>query len=218
MNRQFYRLAAIDLILSCCLFAQVDANKGSISGLVLDSHDAALPEANVTVHSMSTGAVRKTRTNEKGYYRVGALDAGSYELQVSAESLSFGVKDLTVSVGAGVEVDVRMRSNVTSDKVEADFSSVSVTDASSSQVFSRQVITDLPVNGRRFQDFASLAPGVQANAATRNQLSFLGQSGVYANIMVDGADYNEPFLGGIRGSERAMFAFTIPKAPFRSSR
>ncbi|MGI8991488.1 MAG: TonB-dependent receptor [Bryobacteraceae bacterium] len=190
----------------------MDANKGSISGIVLDSKEAPVPDAGVTAHNGSTGATRETRTNDRGYYRFAALDSGSYDVRVEAVSLGVSVKDVVVNVGAGVEVNIRLGLNASSERIEADTSSVSVTDASASQVFPREAIRDLPIDGRRFQDFASLAPGAQANAATRNQISFLGQSGVYANTMVDGGDYNEPFLGGIRGSERAMFAFTIPQS------
>ena len=89
---------------------------------------------------------------------------------------------------------------------------MAITDATASQVFPLEVIRDLPIDGRRFQDFAVLAPTVQADAETRDQLSFLGQRGAYSNVMIDGADYNEPFLGGIRGGDRAIFAFTVPQS------
>ncbi len=46
---------------------------------------------------------------------------------------------------------------------------------------------------------------------SRGQLSFAGQRGINANVSVDGADYNEPFFGGIRGGERSNNAFTVPQ-------
>ena len=45
---------------------------------------------------------------------------------------------------------------------------------------------------------------------SRGQLSFAGQRGINANVSVDGADYNQPFFGGIRGGERSNNAFTMP--------
>jgi hypothetical protein len=72
-------------------------------------------------------------------------------------------------------------------------------------------------NGRRFQDFAELTPTVQASSETRGQLSFVGQHGINSNVVIDGADYNEPFVGGIRGGERSIVAFSARrKARFRS--
>src|SRR4029453_9092209 len=71
-------------------------------------------------------------------------------------------------------------------------------------------INDLPINGRRFQDFVTLTPTVQVDTS-RGQLSFAGQRGINSNVNVDGADYNQPFFGGIRGGERSNNAFTVPQ-------
>ena len=46
---------------------------------------------------------------------------------------------------------------------------------------------------------------------SRGQLSFAGQRGINGNISVDGADFNQPFFGGIRGGERSNNAFTVPQ-------
>src|SRR4029079_3123070 len=32
-----------------------------------------------------------------------------------------------------------------------------------------------------------------------------------SNVTIDGADYNQPFFGGIRGGERSNLAFTVPQ-------
>ena len=50
-----------------------------------------------------------------------------------------------------------------------------------------------------------------AGRSPRGQLSFSGQRGINSNISVDGADFNQPFFGGIRGGERSNNAFTIPQ-------
>ena len=38
-----------------------------------------------------------------------------------------------------------------------------------------------------------------------------GQRGINSNVSIDGADYNQPFFGGIRGGERSNNAFTVPQ-------
>jgi hypothetical protein len=75
---------------------------------------------------------------------------------------------------------------------------------------SEDAIDNLPINGRRFQDFITLTPTVQVDTS-RGQLSFAGQRGINSNVSIDGADYNQPFFGGIRGGERSNNAFTIPQ-------
>jgi len=78
-------------------------------------------------------------------------------------------------------------------------------------IINTQAIENLPINGRRFTDFAALTPTVQINPQ-RGSISFAGQRGIYGNVMVDGADYNNPFFGGTRGGERSNFVPTIPQA------
>ena len=73
-----------------------------------------------------------------------------------------------------------------------------------------EAIANLPINGRRFQDFISPTPTAQVDPS-RGQLSFSGQRGINCNISVDGVDFNQPFFGGIRGGERSNFAFTVPQ-------
>jgi hypothetical protein len=97
-------------------------------------------------------------------------------------------------------------------EVDLTASFLSVVDTHNNQILPRAAIRDLPINGRRFQEFATLTPTVLALPETRGQLSFVGQRGVNSNVMVDGLDYNDPYLGGIRGGERSLFAFTIPQS------
>ena len=73
-----------------------------------------------------------------------------------------------------------------------------------------EAIDNLPINGRRFQDFVTLTPTVQIDTS-RGQLSFAGQRGINSNVNIDGADYNQPFFGGLRGGERSNNAFTVPQ-------
>jgi hypothetical protein len=200
----------IPVLANAVLWGQ--SNKASISGLVLDAKSNPVPDAIVVAQDNATGRMREARTNEHGFYRFGTVDAGFYDIQVKAPSLGVDVKDVEVHAGGWVEVNVRIALNKSSERVDLESSSVSITDSLSTHVFPFEVIRDLPIDGRRFQDFATLAPTVQADDASLNELSFLGQRPVYANVMIDGADYNEAFQGGIRGGDRANFAFTVPQS------
>src|SRR4029453_6090446 len=71
-------------------------------------------------------------------------------------------------------------------------------------------IRNLPINGRRFQDFITLTPTGQVDTS-RGQLSFAGQRGINSNLSIAGADSTQPFFAGIRGGERSNNAFTIPQ-------
>ena len=101
--------------------------------------------------------------------------------------------------------------------VTAETSVVETTTDTSDVTLDNQAISNLPINGRRFHDFVSLTPTAQVEPQ-RGQISLAGQRGINGNISIDGADYNQPFFGGIRGGERSQFTFTIPQEAIREFR
>jgi Carboxypeptidase regulatory-like domain len=194
------------------LAAQTTANKSSIGGVVTDSSSAVIPGARVTVNNEATGLSRGAVTNSAGAYQFTALDPGTYSLKVESGSAGASVRSITLSIGGATRVNVRLSVKENLQSIDLSESSASTTEAGAAELLNEEVINNLAVNGRRFQDFAQLAPATEALTQTRGQLSFSGQRGIYSNVMVEGSDYNEPFLGGIRGGERSSYAFTIPQS------
>ena len=66
----------------------------------------------------------------------------------------------------------------------------------------RREISDLPINGRRYYDFALLTPGVTRDGRF-GLLSFRGTSGNFDNYMVEGNDDNQAYFSENRGRYRA---------------
>lgn len=201
------------LLLLCALlvWGQADANKAQLSGTVLDPKGAVVPGASIKVRNTATGFLRELKSGAEGQYRAVQLDPGTYE--IVAESAGFAPSTLTgisLSVGASLSINITLQVQATTQSIEVADSMINVALPAPSAMVTSQAIQDLPINGRRFQDFATLTPTVQVEPS-RGQLSFAGQRGVNGNIMVDGADYNQPFFGGIRGGERSNFNFTIPQ-------
>lgn len=201
------------LLLLCPIltWGQADANRAQLSGTVLDPKAAAVPNATVKIRNVATGLQRELRTNDVGQFRAVQLDPGSYELV--AESAGFAPTTLTgiaLAVGASVDLNITLQIQATTQSIEVADTMINVALPAPNAMVTARAIEDLPINGRRFQDFATLTPTVQVEP-TRGQLSFAGQRGINGNIMVDGADYNQPFFGGIRGGERSNFNFTIPQ-------
>ncbi|MBI3210426.1 MAG: TonB-dependent receptor [Candidatus Solibacter usitatus] len=207
----FFRILSITLAMVALLFGQADANRGQIIGTVVDAKGALVPGAKISVRNVTTGFTRQLTTNESGQYRILQLDAGNYE--VTAEGAGFApskVAGIVVSVGSSVGINITLQVQAVTTTVEVADSLMNVS-PSLSTVINTTSITNLPINGRRFQDFATLTPTVQVEPS-RSQLSFAGQRGINSNIMLDGADYNQPFFGGIRGGERSNSVLTVPQS------
>lgn len=199
--------------LTFLVFGQVDANKGQIVGTVFDANKSVVPNAKIKIKNVATGFTRELTTGGDGSYRAVQLDAGNYELV--AESQGFApatLKGIVVAVGSAINIDVTLQVQATSTTVEVSAGMISEVTPAPSAVVNSTAITNLPINGRRVQDFAVLTPTVQVNDGTRGQLSFAGQRAIYSNIMLDGADNNQPFFGGIRGGERSNSVLTVPQS------
>ncbi|MGQ9918470.1 MAG: carboxypeptidase regulatory-like domain-containing protein, partial [Bryobacteraceae bacterium] len=210
MSRNLW-LGVLLLLCPILTWGQADANRAQLSGTVLDPKAAAVPNATVKIRNVATGLQRELRTNDLGQFRAVQLDPGSYELV--AESAGFAPTTLTgiaLAVGASVDLNITLQLQATTQSIEVADTMINVALPAPTAMVTSRAIEDLPINGRRFQDFATLTPTVQVEP-TRGQLSFAGQRGINGNIMVDGADYNQPFFGGIRGGERSNFNFTIPQ-------
>lgn len=210
------RYAAILLVAPLLSFAQPSANKADISGVIVGPQGFPVPDAEIRIRNLATGVTRNLRSDESGKYLAIALDPGTYV--VTSEAPGFAearVENVALTVGSSFVINIHLPVQSTSTAVAASETVMSHVQVQPSMTVDTTAIADLPINGRRFQDFAQLAPSVQVTSSTRNQLSFSGQRGINSNIMLDGGDYNQPFYGGIRGGERSNTIITIPQSAIK---
>lgn len=199
-------------VFSAMLFGQADANKGQINGTVLDPKQALVPNAKITIKNASTNAARQLTSGTEGEFRAVLLDPGQYDVTVEASGFATAeLKGVVVSAGSAVRLPVVLTLGTTTVVVEVTEAVTGVDLTAPTSIIGSNAIQNLPINGRRFTDFATLTPSVQINPQ-RGSISFAGQRGIYGNIMVDGADYNNPFFGGARGGERSNFVPTVPQS------
>lgn len=186
------------------------AATGGIEGVVTDSTGAVLPGATVTVRNMDMNVPRELVTDTTGRYRAEALQPGRYEVSVALSGFAAQpVADIRVLVGQLVPVDVRMHPAGVAEEIsvvaEAPLVDTRRTDVSN--VVDQDQISNLPLNGRRWDYFVMLSPGV-TNDGSFGLISYRGISGLYNNNMVDGADNNQAFFSEARGRTRAVYAIS----------
>lgn len=194
--------------------AQSQASTGQITGVVSDSTGAIVPNATVTLVSQSTNSEQTATTSDDGIYRFVLLQPGTYTVKTSAASFSEQTLNVEVQVGRSTDADFTLGAGDVSAIVEVSAEGVQTTASNFDAVQSDTSIQNLPINGRRFQDFATLTPGAQIDAS-RGQISLSGQRGINGNVNVDGVDFSQPFFGGIRGGERSNSSFSIPQESIR---
>jgi len=184
---------------------------GQVVGTTYDSTGALVPQAKVTLSSKATGLTREEASDDEGLYRFILVPVGFYTVSFNKAGFKTYKVDVEVTVGAAITVNARLEVGEVSQVVEVTASAlIESTQPNPDALIGVRPIEELPINGRRFQDFVTLTPTVQIEPQ-RNGISFAGQRGINGNVTIDGADYNEPFFGGIRGGERSNNAFTIPQ-------
>jgi Carboxypeptidase regulatory-like domain/TonB-dependent Receptor Plug Domain len=191
--------------------AQSQATTAEINGRVVDAQGGALPGVSVTAKNVETGYTLTAVTSGEGLYLLPLLPPGAYDVTMELAGFGSTTRRVALTVGASITYNHTLQLSGVAETLTVTASTplIETTATVRTTTLNEDAIDNLPINGRRFQDFITLTPTVQVDTQ-RGQLSFAGQRGINSNVSVDGADYNQPFFGGIKGGERSNTAFTIP--------
>ena len=92
---------------------------GSITGVVLDPSGGVIPNSQVSVTNLGTGAKRDTNTGSTGVFNVANLEVGSYRLRVSAQGFTtYDRSDLHLAANQVLNVNVELAVGATTSVVE----------------------------------------------------------------------------------------------------
>jgi hypothetical protein len=209
-------LSALMMVMAipASLWAQA-SGASSIEGVVTDAKGAGLTRAAVVLRNMDTGVARDVFTDSGGRYRADALPPGWYEVAATLRGfVARPVSGVQTQVGQTVTVDLQMQPGGVVEEltVTSEVPLVDTTRTDVSSIISEVSIQNLPINGRRWENFVLLSPGV-TNDGGFGLVSYRGISGLYNNNTVDGMDNNQAFFSEARGRTRA--SYTISQAAIR---
>jgi len=212
-KRIFAIAAAAVLVVSAAIpvTAQTAAT-GTISGTVTDVSGAIVPNASVAVINTDTGATRSLNANGSGEFISTFLQPGHYE--VIANGAGFGKvdrKNLILTVGQVLSVDVALpAASATTEVTVTDESPLIDTEKTQvSQTISQEMVSNLPVNGRRYDNFVLLTTNVVPDGNS-GLISYRGISGLYNTNLIDGANNQQAFFSEARGRAiGAPYVFSV---------
>jgi len=192
------------LVLGTVRVGWAQMTTGAIDGTVVDQSAAALPGAAITVTDEATGRTRTTTSSPQGFFRLDSLPPGAYTVRAELHGFKpgeyrgvvlAGTKVVTVTLSLGIasgaeQVDVLGEAplvNVTQDQLKTQVDS--------------QMMHDLPISTRRFQDLALLVAGVNLDLAasqggTSDPIAFFGFDERNKALYVDGVDLNDELTRG----------------------
>jgi len=205
LKSRLFLLFSIMFLVPMFAIAQTTISTGSIIGYVTDPQGAVVAGARVTISNAGTGQTITLATNSAGAYNSGALQPGSYTVQMSGAGFRTTTTTVQVQVGNTATANARLQVGRQDQVVEVTGSAVEVnTEQPTVQgVLTSRDIENLPTGSRNFLDLAQLEPGVQIQDGgnfdpTKNgfsSVSFGGRFGRTARIEVDGIDISDETVG-----------------------
>ncbi len=193
------RILAVCLLISfgsSPLFSQ--GSSARILGSVVDQSGAAVPNASVTIQDVDRGTARMLNTDSSGAYNAPNLLPGNYRVRVEFQGFStIERQNIKLEVGQDVRIDIALqpgeqRQVVT---VQAELPLIETNNAELGGTIPNQVINDLPLNGRNFENLIDLRPGVSKYPGNSGWTNSTNGGRPHDNyFMVDGINSNDPWM------------------------
>jgi hypothetical protein len=183
--------AALVIVIGFAGLSAAQSPSASLVGRIIDPSNAAVVGATVRVRNVDTNEARTAVTKVDGEYTVAALQPGNYEVTVEKESFKLLRQEhleLQVAQTARLDGTLQMGATSTSVDVEATVPLVNTETSSRGDVIAPAELTQMPLNGRDFNDLAFMVPGVQASEQGSKGSPYVvnGARADASNVTIDG--------------------------------
>jgi outer membrane receptor protein involved in Fe transport len=198
-------------VLTLLLFSAASAaQQGTteLRGKVVDTSNAAVPGASITVRNQDTGMFRETISAADGTYFVSAVTPGRYQVTVELQGFKKQtLNDVILEVGKTANVEVQLAVGAIEESVTVSADSQLV-DTSSKEIggnlTSRELVS-LPSINRNFVGLIAVLPGIVPNVSTdsigSDAIITNGRESRNNNYLVDGANNFDDVNGGRSGTQ-----------------
>ncbi|HUS08884.1 MAG TPA: TonB-dependent receptor, partial [Pyrinomonadaceae bacterium] len=181
---------------------------GSIGGVVNNPNKEVVANAAVTVRNTETNKEDTATTDDQGRFKISGLQPGTYAVTINGSGFSPYTQDATVEVGRETNINADLSIGPVSGgtvEVTSEAPVINTSQQDFSSNINQTSISELPINGRRWSNFALLTPGAVPDG-TFGLISFRGISGLLNNNTIDGGDNNQAFFAEERGRTRISYS------------
>jgi outer membrane receptor protein involved in Fe transport len=188
---------------------------GAINGTVTNPNKEVVAGATITARNTGTNKEATATSDDNGGFKIVNLEPGTYTVTVNGAGFApFSNESVVVEVGRATTLDVGLSlQGVTGTvQVTAEAPVINTSQQDFSSNINQTSINELPINGRRWSNFAILTPGAVPDG-TFGLISFRGISGLLNNNTVDGGDNNQAFFAEERG--RTRIPYVVSQASIR---
>lgn len=211
------RLSAGVFLLASCFSTHLIAQSASVRGQVLNSGQAAVAGAEVTLLNKDTQVALKTVSDGSGVFILSPQTSGRYQVTVAAAGYSTWVQsDIVLEVGEKYDLNPVLNTGTVKETVAvtAEAPEIKTEDSDLSTVTEAALVANIPLDVRNPLQEVNFTTGVtQSNSrtsgtnassqSTTNTFYINGAKGGEADILIDGAtdtiNYDTHAAGAIPG-------------------
>jgi hypothetical protein len=201
------KIASLTLLVLLALgVANAQVATGTIIGLVQDSAGAAVPNADVTLTQVATGATRQMHASDQGKFNAEFMALGTYAIKVSATGFQTKtLTGLTLQIDQTIDLTVVLTVGSVSQSIEVT-SAVPLVDTTTSalgQVIDNRQILSMPLNGRNPFALGLLVGNTAPVTGVATNLPFVGGGGQFStnDVLLNGIDDNVFAVAGNIGRQ-----------------
>lgn len=199
------------LLIGICAPAAAQSGSGAaaMEGTVTDPDNRPITGALVMILSSETGYDRSVFTDARGRYFASGMPVGAYFVQASSAGFARTVREgVRLNIGATETINFSLTIANISETVTVSAAPprLDKDETATTTTIGARAVSDLPIRGRDFTEFAQLSPGI-TQESDRNGLVISGQRSINSNIAIDGTDFNDALQGNQRGGNDAVFFF-----------
>jgi hypothetical protein len=192
-------LALVCLVLLAAGSAYPQGSTGRILGSVTDQSGGNVAGATVTITDVARGVSQTFTTDSDGAYLASNLAPGTYTVRAEYKGFkAFERKNILIEVGKDVRIDAILQTGSTTDTITIteEVPMVDTTSTTLGGTISNEIINELPLNGRNYQNLISLRPGtsVYPGGGPWTQTTN-GIRPEDTSFIVDGVTNDEAFMG-----------------------
>ena len=182
------------VVLAIPFGALAQTERGTITGIVMDSSKAAVPGVSLRVVNTATNLATNVVSSESGSYSAANLPPGTYRIEATLQGFqTSNVEGIVLNAGTTARVDVTLNLGSVTESVNvvAESQTVSTEDAKVATTVSNRLIDELPlvVGGAMRSPFDLLSTVPEARG-TGNTTSLGGGQGGSFGATLDGISVN----------------------------
>jgi hypothetical protein len=154
---------------------------GTLTGTVMDSTGAVVPEVTVTMKNEASGDIRTTVTNTEGFFSINAVQPGDYTVSVDAKGFSkWEANHIHFDAGDTRNLNnIQLQVGSSTETVTVSGEAEQVTPVDSGEksfVINQNLLQNVQIVGQNAAEFIKILPGFAMTGGLTNTASFNGQT------------------------------------------